>query len=416
MNSSANLAPSPAEINADRGPREVPTSSAPAATVRIARSFAEVEEFRATWSSWPSHRDSDIDFCLEFGWTRQEVVRPHVIVLYREGRPEAMLVGWIELSRLKTKIGYLRLPGMPARVLSFSYGGLLGSPSAENCHEIIRSVLDSLRRGEADVAIMDHLRVGSPLYEEALRSAGVATRDHVVKSEPHSVMVLPASVDELYRRFSQGLRAEVRRKKKKILADFGESAAIRCYRQVQEIEEVVPLLENVAKGTYQRGLGVGFRDTEKMRERLRFCARKGWLRIYVLTISDKPCAFWVGTLSNESFLSDYNSYDPQYRDYSLGTYLLITVVEQFCEEGVKNIDFGFGPAEYKERFGNALLLETSVCIFAPSIKGFVLNTIRTTTCSIDAAARKVLDRTNLLPRIKRFWRKRATKVSPSAPS
>lgn len=246
--------------------------------------------------------------------------------------------------------------------------------------------------------------------------SGFMTRDHCVRAEAHNVMLLPATVDELYRGFSQGLRAEVRRKRKKVLADFGESVTIRCYSQESEVEVAAPLLEEVAAGTYQRGLGVGFRDTEEMRRRLRFCARKGWMRIYVLTIAGKPCAFWVGTLSNHSFLSDYNSYKPEYRNYSPGTYLLISVVEEFCGNGVKNIDFGFGAAEYKERFGNSVLMESSVYIFSPRPKGVLLNLVRSMTSSIDSAARKLLERTNLLPKIKKLWRERAAKVAPPAPA
>jgi hypothetical protein len=411
MNVTTKMLPDDAVVSAGHL-QSIDACDVPGVELRVMRSAAEVERIRGIWSGWPSHRDSEIDFCLEFGWTRKEVVRPHVIVLYRQGQPEAMAVGWIERTQMRSQIGYLKLPGLPAQLLNFSYGGFLGNLSAENSEELIRSIMGALRSGEADVAGLDHLSIGSPLHSRALAASGFATRDHFVQPDPHNVMVLPTNVDELYKGFSQGLRAEVRRKKKKLLADFGESVVIRCYRQADEVEEACPLLEEVAKGTYQRGLGVGFRDSEEMRRRLRFCARKGWLRIYVLTIAGKPCAFWIGTLYNGSFLSDYNSYDPQYRNYSLGTYLLISVVEEFCKEGVQNIDFGFGPAEYKERFGNTMLMESSVYIFAPKLKGLVLNTIRTTTCSVDAAVKKVLERTKLLPRIKRLWRERAAKTTP----
>ena len=415
MNPSANIALDNTERPTASDVEEARTSGPPL-SVRVARTVAEVEEIRQVWAAWPSHRDSDIDFCLEFGWTRKEVVRPHVIVIYRDGRAEAILVGWIERVRLKSKIGYLQLPGLPALVLNFSYGGFLGNASTENSEEIIQSILGSLRDGEADMAGLDHLGSGSTLLDRALLASGFMTRDHFVRAEAHNVMLLPTTVDDLYRGFSAGLRAEVRRKRKKVLADFGEGVAIRCYRLENEVEEAAPLCEEVAKGTYQRGLGVGFRDTEEMRRRLRFCARKGWLRIYVLTIVGKPCAFWIGTLSNDSFLSDYNSYKPEYRNYSLGTYLLISVVEEFCRNGVKNIDFGFGPAEYKERFGNSVLMESSVYIFSAKPKGFLLNMIRSVTCSIDSAARKLLERTNLLSKIKKLWRSRAAKVTPPTPA
>lgn len=380
------------------------SSAIPAVEVRILRTVAEVEAIRDIWSAWPSHRDSDVDFCLDFFWTRPEVIRPHVIVIYRDGRPDAMLVGRLERSRMTPKIGYLRLPGIPSLSLTFSYGGLLGDPSLQNCSEIIKSVMTALRQGEADMAVLDHLRVGSLLYEGALRASGPASRDRFIKAEPHSVMALPKDIEELYRGFSQGLRAEIRRKKKKVLADFGGKVEIRCYRELEEVESVIPVLEGIAQNTYQRGLGVGFQNTPQMCHRLRFCAQKKWLRIYILSVDGKASAFWVGTLSNQVFVSDYNAYDPSLRDYSLGTFLLAAVVEDFCKEGVQAIDFGFGQAEYKDRFANTRHIEASVHIFAPRPKGFALNAIRTSTRAVDSFARRMLEKTKLLAKIKRFWR------------
>jgi Acetyltransferase (GNAT) domain len=388
---------------------EAACPAASAVEVRVARSVEDVEAIREVWSSWKGHRDSDIDFCLRFVWSRPEVIRPHVIVIYRAGHADAMLVGRLERSQMKSQIGYLHLPGISSRSLMFSYGGLLGNPSPENTKALVGSIVSVLRQGEADMAMLDHPTVGSPLYENVLLGCGFATRDHCVRPESHSVMALPASVEELYRSFSQGLRAEIRRKKKKLLADFGEGVVIRCYRAPEELESALPAVEDIARNTYQRGLGVGFQDTPQMRQRLSFCAEKGWLRIYVLAISGKPCAFWVGTLSNSVFVSDYNAYDPKFRDYSVGTYLLAEVVEDFCDEGVKAVDFGFGEAEYKSRFANVAHAEASLRIFAPKPRGVALNLVRTATGLMDDTLRKALERTDLLPKIRRFWRARLAK-------
>jgi CelD/BcsL family acetyltransferase involved in cellulose biosynthesis len=199
----------------------------------------------------------------------------------------------------------------------------------------------------------------------------------------------------------------VKRKKKKIVGDFDASVEIRCYRRSDELDGVVPLLEAIAKTTYQRGLGVGFQDTEQTRQRLRICAEKNWLRVYLLSLAGEPRAFWMGTLHNGVFCSDYNGYDPGFREYSLGTFLLAHMIEDFCRENVRSIDFGFGAAEYKDRFSNCRFDEASVHIFAPHAKGLLLNAVRTATGIADNAARKVLARTNLLPAIKKLWRNRA---------
>ncbi len=413
MNPSANVALDNAERPVVRDLGESRASGA-ALTVRTARSFAEVEEIRQVWSAWPSHRDSDIDFCLEFGWTRKEVVRPHVIVLYRDGRADAMLVGWIERVRLKSKIGYLRLPGMPALLLNFSYGGLLGNASAENCRELVLSILGALRQGEAEVAVLGNLAVDSSLYREAHRLPGFASRDRLPATVTRHAMTLPADVKDVYSALSANHRSDLKRKAKKLVAKYPDAVRVCCYRQPAEVEAAAPQIEEIAKKTYQRGLGVGFQDSEEMRRRLRMCAEKGWLRMYVLYLGDVACAFWIGTVYNGNFCSDYLAFDPAFGDCSPGSFLMMKVIEDFCNAGVKEIDFGSGEGRYKEQFGNRSAIESSAWIFAARPKGLALNAIRTSAATVDGVARKILDKTNLLPRIKRAWRDRAANAGAKA--
>src|ERR1035437_4668742 len=105
MNSTDNLGSTAVGISTDQG--VLPdSSSSSAVSVRIARSIGEVEAIREIWTAWKSHRDSDIDFCLEFVWSGEAFIRPHVIVIYRYGRPDAMLVGRLERARMNSKVGY----------------------------------------------------------------------------------------------------------------------------------------------------------------------------------------------------------------------------------------------------------------------------------------------------------------------
>jgi hypothetical protein len=414
MNSAVRLTSVGEEVSSERSFSRASEPAAPAVEVRVARSFAEVERIRDAWSAWPSHRDSDIDFCLEFGWTRKQVVRPHVIVLYRQGLPEAMMVGWIERSRLESKIGYLQLPGMRASLLNFSYGGFLGKASAENCRDLVQSILGSLRQGEADVAVLDRLEVGSALSQVGRTLPGFASRDPLPSQVTHHLMALPANVKEVYPALSANHRSELKRKTKKLLAKYPDAVRVRCYREPAEIEAAIPHIEGVAKKTYQRGLGVGFQDDEEMRLRLRVCAEKGWLRAYVLYLADVPCAFWIGTVYNGSFCSDYLAFDPSFAECSPGSFLMVQVIEDFCNAGVREIDFGYGEGRYKEQFGNRVAMESSVWIFAARPKGLALNAIRTSTGAVDSLARKILDKTKLLPRIKKLWRSRAAQTAPAA--
>jgi hypothetical protein len=383
----------------------------PEVSVRVARSRAEVEEIRDTWSAWPSHRDSDIDFCLDFFWTRPEVVRPHVIVVYRDRRPDAMLVGRLESTRITPKIGYLRLPGIPSRALSFSYEGLLGDPSAENCAEIVRSIMNSLRRREADVASLHQPRADSPIYQKALRMPKFSSRDHLAEPAPHHFMVLPDNIEQVYLGLSSGHRKHLRSEAKRLSTDFQGRVRVVCFREAAELDRAIPDVEAIAKGTYQRGLGVGFEDTPESRHLLHFFAEKDWLRIYVLYLgeSETPAAFSIGSVSNGAYCCDFLGYDSRFRKYSAGTFLLTKMLEDFCRDGVKMVDFGGGGGDYKERFGNLRVMEASVYVFAPSIKGLALNAVRTSTGLIDNSIKGILERTALLATIKRFWRLRLAK-------
>jgi len=75
---------------------------------------------------------------------------------------------------------------------------------------------------------------------------------------------------------------------------------------------------------------------------------------------------------------------------------------------VSAVDYGPGNAQYKELLSNQRWQDTSVYIFAPSIKGISLNLVRSFLAGIDQYAKKVLNSTRLLQRVKKRWRAHVT--------
>jgi hypothetical protein len=384
-------------------------------SVKVLRSISELEEIRRAWESWPGYRDSEMDSFLTFLRSNPETVRPHVVVVYREERPDAILVGRIDLGHLSCRLGYLQL-NPPARILCFVYGALRGSPSKENCDLILSSVLRSLAAGEAEVAYMDFLREDSDLLRLATEKPGRLSRDYVRTTQPHFAATLPPSVEEFYRGLSSGARWQAKSKQKKFLKEFGGGVRIRGFRDVLELDEMFQDVEQVAKKSYQRGLGVGFFDTPTARNQLRLRAERSRLRGYVLYLGGKPCAFWIGDVNQSTFGSDSLAYDPAFAKHSPGMFLVLRVIEGFCsgnQEGVTAIDFALGHAQYKEVLSNQEWRETAVYIFAPTVKGIGLNLARTLISGIDQTIKKVLARTNLLATIKKSWRARARSKAAS---
>lgn len=383
----------------------------PQVGARVFRSVAELAEIRDIWTAWQSHPDLDPDFYQMILRTWPHVLRPHVVVLYRDNRPEAMLIGRVEETRLDFRVGYLTLARAKARIMVFPYRGLLGDQSAGSIELLLDSVIRSLRQGEADVAVLSWLDADTLSYQLARRFPGFLIRDYFPSPQPHWAMELSDVVDsdvvdKVYEGLSRDHRWELRRKAKKFNADFPGQLRIEQISQVSQLESLMDDAEEIAEKTYQRGLGVGFARTPAMRERLHLEAEKGWLRAFLLYVADRPCAFWIGRLYRGTFLSDYLSFDPSYGKYSPGTYVLVKAIEHLCGNGAKEIDFGFGEGRYKERFGNRRTLEASVHVYAPTGKGVTLNLLRTATLLVDRTARMILKRTNLLSRLKKSWRSR----------
>ena len=406
---------------AEREGRTLAAGAAPSdgMQIRVARDFAEVESLREAWSKWPGHRDSEIDFYLMIVRSYPEVLRPHVIALYRNGQPEAILIGRLEEKKLAFKVGYLTLFRPKARCLDFVYDGLRGNASPENTEILVREVTNCLRSGEADLALLEFIPIDSVLYRYSKTLPGFLSRDTSPSRTGHESLKLPPSIDELYKRMSSKRRSEIRRKAKKFVAQATAGINIVCYRQPEQLDRIFQDVEEIAKKTYLRGLGTGFEDNALVRARLELCARKGWLRAYVLYVGDRPCAYWIGMLCGETFYGEYVGYDPEYRLLSPGMYVMLNVIETFCNgtsgDTVREVDFGFGNAEYKSALCNSSSVESSVFMFAPTFKGLRLNFTRTAARMVDNAGRKTVAHANWLQKIKKTWRGRLAKRAESGP-
>jgi hypothetical protein len=378
--------------------------------VRVLKTPPELEEIRREWESWPGNRDSDIDYYLTILHSIPETVRPHVIVVYRGGRPDAILVGRIDRGRIHCAVGYLRV-NPRAEIMYFVYGAFRGTPSNENCDLMVNEILRGLSRGEGDVAYLNFLRRDSDLCRLAMTRPSPLSRDYARITQPHFAAALPATVEEFYRGLSSGFRWQAKNKQKKLLKDFAGAVRIRCFRDLAELDNMIEDVEQVARKSYQRGLGVGFIDCPDTRERLRLKAERGWLRGYVLYLAERPCAFWIGDINLNTFGSDYLAYDAEFGKYSPGMFLIVKVIEGFCDgnrEGVTEVDFATGHAQYKGVLANREWSEASVYIFAPSLKGISLNLVRSFAGGIDQALKRALAHTGLLKEIKKKWRARAT--------
>lgn len=382
---------------------------AQASELTVVRSVEDAEHHRSTWESIPWRRiDPELDYFLTVLTTRAEVMRPHVLFLDSGGEISA-LVGRLETTRLTTRVGY-RVYGPRVRSLTLVHGGIAGAESPDRAAALLDGLRASLSAGEADIAFLPSLRTDSPTFDAAARLPWLLS--HSQGENVHWRLRLPDTFDEFVRSRSKKTRENIRVYRNRLHRDHGERLSLRVFRDLDEVDALFHDLDAVATKTYQRGLGVAFADTGEHRALTRFGLERSWWRAYVLYVAEQPVAFWPGTTYNRTLFVGTPGYDPAYADYSIGTYLLLRVIEQLCDDDeIDAVDFGFGDAEYKRRFGNESWIEADVVLFAPTLKGVSINLRRTAVAGAARLAKRALTRAGVAARLRRRWRRRLTETS-----
>lgn len=390
----------------------LPAVSVPAsadADVRVCRTVEEVEALRAGWSGF-SHPDADLDVFLAIVRDRPEVVRPHVVVVEREGRPVALLAARLEECRLPAKFGYATVYKPRLRRITVVTGGVAGPDDA--CAALAEGLLGALARREADAVELQRIPIDSPLHRAVVERAPAALRQHGEQAAPHHVMDLPAASEELLPALSKSVRDNLKRYSRKLEREYGERLEMRRYEAPEDFEQVVADLETVAATTYQRGLGAGF-TAEHDGPLTRIALDGGWFRAWVLYLDDKPCAFEIGHVAGESVIIAAKGFDPAYGNLHVGKVLQLKMLQDLCDDPtVSVLDFGFGDAEYKQKLGTRSWEDTNVLVYGRTARALRAATGRTAVLGADRLARRAVG-TDRIARIKRRWRDRRTPAAAS---
>lgn len=284
----------------------------------------------------------------------------------------------------------------------------VGDSSPPACAALIESIEHSLATGEADVATLQYVYMRSALYAALVaRSKPPAALRHV----PMIHMARAIGSEESFSAtLSRGERSQFKRPTRALSDRFKEKVRLERFCDPSRLERLIEDAEIVARNSYQRQLGVGFRDITESWQQLRLAAEKGW---HILYLDDQPCSFWIASVYGGTLHSDYLAYDPSFRQYSVGMVLIMTVIDTIYRERtlvqVNEIDFGVGDAEYKRRLSNRSWEEASLSLFSPRAMGFTLRSLDFIVTTANSAAIAVLNRSGLLSRVKRWWRRKLTR-------
>jgi hypothetical protein len=377
--------------------------------VRVAaiRTLDELEAVRHEWlpliaSSITTHPD----YYRAVIETEPQVEAPYVLTARRDGQLEAMLLARFERIPLPCKVGYRTVYAPTVRSITVIYEGYLGDVE-EHGPRLVSELRSAIDRGVADVLLFRHLNVEHPLHRVATESGGLLTHQRLGRRTICWERTLPPTYDEFLASLSKSTRTGLTRYIKKVDRDFDGRLETRTFRNADDLDDYFRDAELVAAKSYQRGLGAGVRDNPRQRRRATVAAEHGWFRSYMVYLDGAPIAFCGGEGFEERFRYGIPAYDPEYSGYRIGNYVLMKLVEDLCDDPeLTLLDFGFGDAEYKRRFGDRSWHEEDVLIYARRPRPIMINLVRTALLGVNAAALALGKRTGVLSRIKNWWRSR----------
>ncbi len=165
---------------------------------------------------------------------------------------------------------------------------------------------------------------------------------------------------------SKHVRSEIRRKRRKI-----EQVGAVQWRIVTSPDDSQAAMEDIlhieqrswkeasqTSFTAVRGLA-DFYNTLSLR-----CARRGWLRNYILYLDHVPVAHMVGMVYRDEYYALKTSFDEHYRDLSPGAVLATYALEQAFAERLHVFDFLGVPSRWKDELANDVRGQVSWCLFA----------------------------------------------------
>lgn len=384
-------------------------AAAPGLTVKVARTYPDLMEVRDHWEAMRfGHPDADFDVFATVLANRAEIIRPHVVVLEHDGEPLGMVAARLEERAFSARFGYATPFRPKLHCLTVVNGGVAGPASATAM--LIDELLESLRRGEAQAALLQKVPLDTPVYTQTLGRSRRFCRQPFRVPAKHWVCDLPASFDDFLPSLPKSVRDNFKRYSRRLAKQYGERLQVKRLEFPGDLETALRDLEAVAATTYQRGLHAGF-QAERDRPLIELGLEQGWFRTWILYIDGAPCAFEIGRLYDNALVIEAKGYDPSWARQHVGKYLQLRLIEDLCaDDEVSVLDFGFGDADYKRRLATRSWEETDVLIYAATPRAMAVNARLSAVAGLDVLGRRAVG-PERLTKIKRRWRTLRTPAS-----
>lgn len=200
-------------------------------------------------------------------------------------------------------------------------------------------------------------------FEEAARGAG--RKMVTVKENPSPIFRLEGDWEAFLKRRSSHFRSELKRKRKRLEA--AAAAREKLVLKPDELAEAFADILAIERASWKEAAATSFTARPAVAEFFktfgRQAAERGWLRLRLLYMDDRPAAYVFALARKGEFLTLKTSYDEARKSLSPGSVLFESVAREAFREGGKAFDIMGVEARWKNEYGDGLRALATVCFF-----------------------------------------------------
>jgi CelD/BcsL family acetyltransferase involved in cellulose biosynthesis len=191
------------------------------------------------------------------------------------------------------------------------------------------------------------------------------------REQPSFFLPLDGSFEGYLKRRSGSFRNALRRVDRK-LRSRGR-VAIRTQQDFASVDEAYEVLLSIEQRSWKQGHGTSIAALSRQRVFYRNLSvsafRKNWLHLRFLYLEDRPVAYNLGLLVNDTYYYLKTSYTHAERPLSPSTFLRAQLIDELIGRGVKHFDFPAEPYEWERQWTDDTRWHRALTIFGRSPKG-----------------------------------------------
>ncbi len=348
-------------------------------SARTVTTVDEIEALRPVWERLQGRSlPADIDYFLAVAHHHPQVVRPNVVVVERGRDVVAIVAAYLQRGWIVHRLGPWTPYHPTVTAIATAYRGFLGEQTPEVLGAAFGELQHSVERREADAIHVRYVDPAGPVARAARDGGSSLRRERLVPIRSHWSLSLGETLDEtLTRACSATTRESLRRTIRKVERTFEGRFRLEVYSDPADAERMFADIAAVASRSYQRHGDAVFGPPDLDRALATVGLEHGWYRAYVVYLDDIPAAYWTGYAYGGTFgWRGDTGYDPRFREYSPGTYVLLRLIAALSEDpAISTFDFGGGDVDYKGRLADTRWDEVDMRLFGPGFKNLGLNAI-----------------------------------------